>query len=222
MPNESQIHSQKGPKTLDRRAALRNIMELFWLRGFADTSIADLTKTTGMNHGALYTAFGTKGDIFHSAVEFYADAEATLAYEPLHTSSNGREAIRSMLEENVRLCRRWPNSCSCLFTLNALIMPSKDNELQDFLRERRRLIAKQVRTRLTKSVAEGELPEGANVEALANLCITVLSGLSFRVMDGVSMRLLFRSIEIFVEILGFRVNRKLPKNRRRRFARVRH
>jgi hypothetical protein len=56
-------------------------------------------------------------------------------------------------------------------------------------------------------VREGELPEDANCEALANLCLTLLSGLTFRVMDGAPPSLLFRSIGLFVDALGFRVRR---------------
>jgi hypothetical protein len=52
-----------------------------------------------------------------------------------------------------------------------------------------------------------ELPESANCEALANLCLTVLSGLTFRVLDGAPPGLLFRSIGLFVAALGFRMRR---------------
>jgi hypothetical protein len=56
-------------------------------------------------------------------------------------------------------------------------------------------------------VREGELPRGANCEALANLCITVLSGLTFRVLEGASPGVLFRSIGLFVDALGFTMRR---------------
>jgi hypothetical protein len=54
---------------------------------------------------------------------------------------------------------------------------------------------------------EGELSEGVNFEALANLCLTLLSGLTFRVLDGAPPGLLFRSIGLFVDALGFRMRR---------------
>jgi hypothetical protein len=56
-------------------------------------------------------------------------------------------------------------------------------------------------------VTEGELPARVNCEALANLCLTLLSGLNVRILDGAPPGLLFRSIEIFVYSLGFRAHR---------------
>ena len=52
-------------------------------------------------------------------------------------------------------------------------------------------------------------------EALANLCLAVLGGLHLRVFDGASMVLLFRSIEIFVDALGFAQGRRASSTRLR-------
>jgi hypothetical protein len=90
---------------------------------------------------------------------------------------------------------------------NAFIVPPDEAELQDFLTEKRRSLSKHIRARLARSVREGELPASANCEALANLCLTLLSGLTFRVLDGAPPSLMFRSIELFVKGLGFRVRR---------------
>jgi hypothetical protein len=56
---------------------------------------------------------------------------------------------------------------------------------------------------MAQSVIEGELPEDTNVDAVANLCLPVSGGLTFRVIDGSPKGLLFRSIELFVNGLGF-------------------
>ena len=166
-----------------------------------------LEKRSGPGYGALHKAFGTRDEILRAAIRFCADTEACLAQEPLRVSPTGREAILAMLEENVRLRRHWPRYCGCLFTFNAFIVPPEDADLQDFLAEKRRSLSKHIRARLARSVREGELPEGANCEALANLCLTLLSGLTFRVLDGAPPGLLFRSIGLFVDALGFRVRR---------------
>jgi hypothetical protein len=68
-------------------------------------------------------------------------------------------------------------------------------------------------SRLTQSVNEGELPDDTNCEALANLCLAVLGGLHLRVLDGAPALLLFRSIDIFVNALGFTQGRRAPSAR---------
>jgi AcrR family transcriptional regulator len=191
-------------------------MRLLVVKGFADTSMTDLTKAAGMNQRRLYKAFGTKDEIVSAAIRFCAESEACLAHEPLRTSHSGKEAISCMLEENVRLCGRWPRVRGCLFALNAFIIPTQDGSLQEFLSDRRRSLEKRVHDRVTQSVIEGELPEDTKVDAVANLCLAVLGGLTFRVIDGTPKGLLFRSIELFVNGLGFspqksRVRRTLKR-----------
>jgi AcrR family transcriptional regulator len=203
----NKAETRQGAHALDRLAVLRNVMEVLSAKGFAKASTADLKSAVGPGYDALHKAFGTRDEILRAAIRFCADAEVCLAQEPLRVSPTGGEAILSMLEENVRLRRHWPRHCGCLFTFNAFVVPLDEAELQDFLTEKRRSLSKHIRARLARSVREGELPEAANCEALANLCLTVLSGLTFRVLNGAPPGVLFRSIGLFVDALGFRMRR---------------
>jgi AcrR family transcriptional regulator len=207
MANRTETRPRPGGDAVDRPIILRKVMEVLSVKGFTHTSIADLTSAAGVGYSVLHNVFGTRDDILRAAIHFCADAEASLAHEPLRASPNGREAILSMLEENVRLRRHWQKFCGCLFTLNTFVIPPEDVDTHNFLTEKRHSLLKQIRSRLAKSVSEGELPESTNCEVLANLCLTVLSGLTFRVLDGTPPRLLYRCIELFVDTLGFKSRR---------------
>ena len=45
----------------------------FWLRGYAATSVDDLTAVTGLGKGSLYGAFGDKHGLFMRALDDYID-----------------------------------------------------------------------------------------------------------------------------------------------------
>ena len=195
-------------------------MEAVSVKGFANASMADLTSAAGLQRSALQKAFGTRDEIVRAAIHFCADTEASLAHETLRVSSSGREAILSMLEENIRLHRYWPKNSECLFTLNSLVIPPGESGLHEFLSERRRSLSRQIRSRLMQSVDEGELPKNTNCEAVANLCFTILSGLAVRIWDGTPPPLLFRSIEIFVNALGFQSRLVRAREGARRLSRV--
>jgi AcrR family transcriptional regulator len=187
-------------------------MDVLSRKGFANTSIADLSDAAGVDPSTLSRNFGNRDDILRTAIRSCAEIEASLAQEPLRTAPNGKQAILSMLEENVRLRRHWPRYCGCLFTLNAFVVPHEDVELQHFLSDRRGLLAKQIRVRVSRSIRECELPGDADIEAITNLCFTVLSGLTFRVLDGARPAHLFRCIDLFVNSLGFRSEPAKRKN----------
>ena len=203
MANKTETRPRQSGNAGDRSVVLRKVMEVLSVKGFAKASVADLTSAAGVDYGTLHKTFGARDQILRAAIEFCADTEASLAREPLLVSPTGREAILSMLEENVRLRRHWPKYCGCLFTFNAFVIPPEDADLHEFLTGRRRSLSKQIRLRLVQSVTEGELPEDTNCEVVANLCLTLLGGLTFRVLDGAPPGLLFRSVELFVNALGF-------------------
>jgi len=190
--------------SVDRAAVLKKVMEVLAVKGFAKVSMADLASAAGLARKTLQEALGRREEILQAAIRFCVETEGSLADEPLRVSSTGREAMLSMLEENVRLHEYWPCNCDCLFTKNAFVVPQEDAALQEFLTEKRRALSKQIRARLIQSVTAGELPGNTNCEALANLCFAVLSGLNVRIWDGVPSGVLFQSIEIFIDGLGFR------------------
>lgn len=221
MANKTDTRPRQGGNAVDRSVVLRKVMEVLSVQGFTKASMGDLTSATGVDRGALRNLFGARDEILRAAIQFCADTEASLAQEPLRVSPTGREAILSMLEENVRLRRHWTRHCGCLFSFNAFVIPPEDADLQDFLTERRRSLSKQIRSRLVRSVDEGELPEQTNCEVLANLCLTLLSGITFRVLDGAPPGLLFRSLEMFVNALGFAPRRRHTRQHAAPRARLR-
>ena len=195
---------QQGYGVVDRPAVLRKIVDLLSVKGFANVSMAELTTAVGIGRSALQKAFGSREEILRAAIFHCADTEACLAYEPLSVCSSAREAIRAMLEESIRLHTYWPRSCDCLFTSNSFIAPPNDAELHKFIGTKRSLVFKRIRSRLIQAVNEGELPEKTNCEALAGLCVIVLSGITVRVVEGAPSAVLFRSVDLFVDTLGFR------------------
>ena len=52
------------PKNFSREEVLQKAIPLFWRRGFADTSLQDLEKATGVNKSGLYSEFASKEEIF--------------------------------------------------------------------------------------------------------------------------------------------------------------
>ena len=57
-------------------------MELFWLKGFASTSIADILSRSQVNSGSLYYFFPGKQDVLLAVLEAYRDGIGTRLLEP--------------------------------------------------------------------------------------------------------------------------------------------
>ena len=74
------------PKTFRREEVLEKAMHVFWKHGFADTSLQELERATGVNKSGLYTEFRDKEDLFVACLRHYLDSQAKrglLTKEPL-------------------------------------------------------------------------------------------------------------------------------------------
>jgi TetR/AcrR family transcriptional regulator, transcriptional repressor for nem operon len=60
------------PRAFDAHHALTQARDLFWTRGFANTSIQDLVDELNVERGSLYAAFGDKRSLYLQAVDLYA------------------------------------------------------------------------------------------------------------------------------------------------------
>jgi TetR/AcrR family transcriptional repressor of nem operon len=59
------------PRTFDESEVVAAVRDEFWSRGYAATSIDDLTTVTGLGKGSLYGAFGDKHELFMRALDDY-------------------------------------------------------------------------------------------------------------------------------------------------------
>ena len=59
------------PKSFDVDEVLDRAVDLFWVNGFAATSMADLVNHLGINRGSLYSTFGSKQELYERALERY-------------------------------------------------------------------------------------------------------------------------------------------------------
>ena len=57
-------------------------MELFWLKGYNSTSIADLLSRTQLNSGSLYHVFPSKQDVLIGVLEAYRDGIEEMLLAP--------------------------------------------------------------------------------------------------------------------------------------------
>lgn len=61
------------PRAFDRDAALSAATRLFWQKGYAATSISDLTEAMGIGSPSLYAAFGSKEALYGEALRYYGE-----------------------------------------------------------------------------------------------------------------------------------------------------
>jgi AcrR family transcriptional regulator len=172
------------PRGFDRGEALRRAMEVFWEHGYEGTSIGDLTAAMGIRPPSLYAAFGSKEALFREAVELYEQVEGDAPVRALRDGATAEAGVEAMLRAHA-LAYAAPNRPSgCMIVLAATTYTPSTEGIRDFLAEQRRASTAQLRERLERGRAEGDLPPDADVDALAAYVSSVQYGMSLQARDG--------------------------------------
>ena len=92
------------PKSFDPDHALDRAMCAFWKKGYASTSISDLTKAMGINKFSLYSTFGDKRAVFLAALDRYSAQVVGTLLDTLENPESGLAEIRGYFDSGeVRL-----------------------------------------------------------------------------------------------------------------------
>src|ERR1700757_3496194 len=154
------------PKNFSREEVLEKAMPVFWKQGFADTSLQDLERATGVNKSGLYTEFRDKEDLFVACLRHYLEGQEKrgfLTREPL-----GWENVETFLK-NGPLNKGEQQGCFSINTMRELaILP---NEAYGAVTENRTLLQ-----HLLAMNIEAKKPKMAP-SAIAEMVLSFFSGL---------------------------------------------
>ncbi|MGX7707738.1 TetR/AcrR family transcriptional regulator [Methylobacterium sp. Gmos1] len=187
-PGEMAARGRGRPRAFDRDAALGQAVRLFWQKGYAATSISDLTAAMGIGSPSLYAAFGSKEGLYAEALRHYGERYEASVWANFAAAATARDAVEALLRDSAAAltgsCGRV-EPLGCMVTLSAAGSEGHA-ELGDLVRAARAQGLKRVEERLDRAVAKGEFPAPVDVRALARFVLTVQNGMSLQARDGAS------------------------------------
>jgi AcrR family transcriptional regulator len=174
------------PRSFDRQQALQSAIDVFLERGYDGATLEDLQAAMGgIAPPSFYAAFGSKENLFREAVELYASTAGSRGRNAL-AGPKVREAIEGLLRESTDVFCDRKGPGGCLVLLGALNSSRANKDAHEFMRAIRLQPPALIRKRLEQAIAEGELPEGVDIDAITSFYFTVLHGLAMRARDGAS------------------------------------
>jgi len=173
------------PRTFDRDKAVAQATLLFWRKGYAGTSIADLTAEIGIEPPSLYAAFGSKKALFAASLQHYIDRYQHAVWSKFDAAGSAREAVQAYLSDTANalsiISPKVPRGCMVVL---AGVERESDPDLGNITRSARAIAYERLTARISAAVVAGELPETVDVRGLASFVQSVQNGMSIIARDG--------------------------------------
>jgi TetR/AcrR family transcriptional repressor of nem operon len=162
------------PLGFDEELALDAAIECFRLRGYAATSVRDLTTAMGIGGTSLYNSFGGKRALFIKALERYVERSVRARLRRLESSLPPKQAIRTLIEDVIERSLTDRTRGGCLLVNSALEIAPHDPELAAEIAERLGEIEAFFHRSIVAAQAEGTIPRKQKSTDLSRLLLGIL------------------------------------------------
>lgn len=170
------------PRLFDEEAVLAELTALFWRQGYAQTSMTDIEKTSGVHKPSLYRTFGTKEELFATVLRRYLAERIAMFAALIARAGPGIDGVHRFLEmfEADAISERGRDGCLMVMASNELrgTLPG-----YDFSTDYRRQMREQIRTLIGHALPVGEA-DSEITQARADLLTTFLLGLQVIMRSG--------------------------------------
>lgn len=188
-------------REFDEEKALDAAMQLFWEKGYAATSLSDLTARMEIQKPSLYSAFGDKEGLFEAALRRYTNLHAARIRTKLQNEQSVKEAIQMFFENMVEEEYKKEFSKGC-FCINTMVELAPHNEKFEVLtREHQMYLAVIFQELIMKGIRSEELQSDLNAKALAQTLVTSLIGLTVLMKSRPERSVIDNSVSIIVSLV---------------------
>ncbi len=173
------------PREFDRDAVLRAVVDVFWEKGFAATSIGDVVERTGLSKSSLYGAFGSKEMLYRTALDRYLDDHRTMVASVLQGGNHGLDDVDAFFDRIWEQVDHVGEDRGCLAVNTSTELGTADPALIAHGTRHRSFLREGFTTALGRAVDLGEF-EAHRVDAMANVLVATVLGLAVMIRGGAS------------------------------------
>jgi AcrR family transcriptional regulator len=117
------------PRKHEHAEILERALDVFWRRGYGNSSIEDLVVATGAKRSTLYRVFGSKKGLYKAAVQHYGALQA----EAVDRSEGPEHQVRSWFEQIIRQAGDPGVPPGCLVINSTAEYATLDPDLQELV-----------------------------------------------------------------------------------------
>lgn len=184
MKKETEKAKRGRPLSFNRQAALQTALQLFWQQGYEGTSIADLVSAMGIAPPSLYSAFGSKEQLYLEVIELYLQGPGSFIKHALEQTSTAHDFIQQMLLNAAAEFTTHSHPPGCIVSTGLVASGALHQKIAGNMRDLRSATLNTIGLRLEDARNSGELPHQADCSGMARFFGAIIQGMSIQARDG--------------------------------------
>lgn len=189
------------PRAFDRDEVLDRAVTMFWTKGYNGTSLDDLTECMGINRPSLYASFGNKHQLYLEVINRYG---ATLGCQPVQAfcaEPDINKAVAIFFSTSIDCVTATDGPRGCLIANVAAEDAESDEQVRALLSKMFAEGEQLITNRFQAAHDNGQLPNGADPQALARLTCSATHSFALRARIGASRDELSQLAEDFMNMM---------------------
>ena len=166
------------PREFDEHEVRKKILELFWAKGFADTSTRDIVAGTGVSHAGLYNVFGDKRELYRLALEQYDKTIGNMVLGKLEAPESGRKEIEGFFKFFRTVIPKSGFLNGCFFCNTAIEFGDEDCDILDRAQCGMARLVSAFEAALERALERGEVRSDLKPKQSAHFFANTFFGLS--------------------------------------------
>jgi TetR/AcrR family transcriptional repressor of nem operon len=188
------------PRSFDEEQALAAAMQVFWSKGFNDTSYTDLEQATGLRRQSLIYAFGDKQSMFEKVVAHYVSQRVSHIIGLLESAGSPMAGIRSVFAAWSEDAAH-PTGRGCLLVNAAAEIGTKDPAIAVAVRAATHNLTAAFEKAFKRAQKAGEISAQWKAGDLARLAVAAGDGALLHARVNDSAKDTARAYRAFVALL---------------------
>jgi AcrR family transcriptional regulator len=191
------------PRAYDPDEALKAARDVFWVKGYAATSLDDIAAATGMNRPSLYAAFGDKEAIYLSALRMQGELLVSAVAGAVKLEMKLKAFLELFFARCIDSYLAGPTGPrGCFLVGTALTESLVREDVGAVVRDAFGRCEDLLEQRFRAGKKAGELPKAADARALAMLASSTMHELAMLARSGETRARLQVRVDLTMKLIG--------------------
>jgi TetR/AcrR family transcriptional repressor of nem operon len=164
-------------KQFEKEEALHKSMNIFWQKGYEQTSLKDLLNEMNILNGSFYNTFGNKKKLFLETLEYYGQEITAKRASAFSDNKTFKKGIRAFFKKVFDSFKNQEVPRGCLLSNSISSEFLKDDDLFKFVQSEINSFEVFFKTQIQAAIDSGELDKNIDAKINASLLITYIQGL---------------------------------------------